>query len=121
MQRPLFATRVCWLFGIFALRAFSQTAQLTGTVTDSTGSLVPGARVVATNIDTGVARESVTNDAGNYLITALLPGNYKVTAEKTGFKQIRRDLVTLAVDQVGGINFTMEVGATQDSVTVEAS
>lgn len=119
-------TMLLWFRGfvlsaVLASAAFAQTAQLTGTVTDASGSLMPGATVAATNLNTGVVRESVTNDAGNYLITGLLPGSYRVTAEKRGFKQVRRDLVTLAVDQVGGINFTMEVGTMQESVTVAAS
>lgn len=121
MKKDFYSVRLLALFAILAISAFGQTAQLTGTISDTSGSLMPGARVVATNLDTGVARESVTNQAGNYLITALLPGNYRVTAEKAGFKLLRRDLVSLAVDQVGGINFTMEVGAVQESVTVEGS
>jgi len=109
------------LAGISVMSAFGQTAQLTGTITDPTGSAIPAARVVATNLDTGVARNSVTNEAGNYLITALLPGRYRVTAEASGFKQMKREPVSLAVDQVGRIDFTMEVGETRESVTVEAS
>ncbi|MCW5977049.1 MAG: carboxypeptidase regulatory-like domain-containing protein [Bryobacteraceae bacterium] len=101
--------------------AFSQTAQVTGTVTDPTGAVVPGAKVTAANVNTGVARDSVTNDAGNYLITALLPGRYTVTAEAAGFKQLRREQINLAVDQIGRIDFVMEVGGLQESVTVEAS
>ena len=64
---------------------------------------------------------SVTNDAGNYLISALLPGRYRVIAEAPGFKQMKREPVILAVDQVGTIDFTMEVGETRESVSVEAS
>ena len=109
------------LLSAFAASAFSQTAQITGTVSDTSGSIVPAAKVVATNLETGVARDSVSNDAGNYLITALLPGSYRITAEATGFKQIKREPVILAVDQIGKIDFTMEVGETRESVTVEAS
>jgi hypothetical protein len=121
MRCVLSHIRFLLLPGVFAAVGLSQTAQLTGTVSDSTGSVMPSAKVVATNIETGVARDSVTNEAGNYLITALLPGRYRITAEATGFKQIKREPVVLAVDQVGKIDFTMEVGETRDSVTVEAS
>jgi hypothetical protein len=82
---------------------------------------VPGAKIIATNVDTGVARESLTNDAGNYLVTALLPGTYRVTAEASGFKQLKREQINLAVDQVGRIDFAMEVGQVQESVTVSSS
>ena len=83
------ALRLFYLFALctlFATAAFAQTAQLTGTVTDASGASVPGAKVTATNLDTEVARDSVTNDSGNYLVTGLLPGNYRVVAEKNGFK-----------------------------------
>jgi hypothetical protein len=105
----------------FLTVAFGQTAQITGRIADQSGAVVPGAKVVATNINTGVVRDSVTNDAGNYLITALFPGPYRVTAEASGFKQVRREQITLATDQIGRIDFTMEVGTVQESVTVEAS
>ena len=88
---------------------------------DPSGSVIPAVRVQATNLDTHVVRESVTNEAGKYLVTALLPGNYEVIAEKTGFKQIRRGPVILAVDKIGGIDFTKEAGAIQESVSVEPS
>ena len=88
MRMPLAAAlRLLTLILLIASGALSQTAQLTGTITDSSGSLIPRARVVATNVDTAVARESVTNDSGNYLITGLLPGTIALTAEKAGFKQ----------------------------------
>lgn len=121
MKKAITHIRRLALFSLFTISAFSQTAQITGTVTDQTGAMVPGAKVVATNINTGVARDSVTNEAGNYLITALLPGQYRVTAEAAGFKQVRREQITLAVDQIGRIDFEMEVGTVQESVTVEAS
>ncbi len=106
---------------VSAAAAFSQTAQLTGTVSDSSGAVVPDARVTASNLDTGVTRDSVTNDSGIYLITGMLPGNYRVTAEKSGFKQSKFDKVTLAVDEIGGINFALEIGAMQETVTVQGT
>ena len=105
----------------FAVTAYSQNAQVTGTVTDATGATVPGARVVATNVDTGVSRSSVTNEAGNYLITTLFPGQYRVTASAGGFKQMVREALTLTVEQVARVDFRMEVGETRESVTVEAA
>jgi len=121
MVKGVFPGRVWVLLVAFAVAGFSQTAQVTGKITDPSGSAVPNAKVVATNTNTGVARDTVTNEVGNYLITALLPGNYRITAEAPGFKEMIREPVTLEVDQVGRIDFTMEVGATRESVTVEAS
>ena len=81
--------RVLAFFGISAMSVFAQTAQLTGTVSDQSGSVVPGAKVTATNVDTGVARNSISNESGSYLITALLPGNYRVTTEVAGLCEKR--------------------------------
>ena len=120
-MKATFPIRLLALLGMFAISAFGQTAQLTGTVNDKSGSSVPGAKIVATNIATGVARATVANDSGNYLITALLPGGYRVSTEAPGFKQVNQGPVTLEVDQVARLDFTLEVGETRDSVTVEAS
>ena len=106
---------------MFTPAAVAQTAQLTGTVSDPSGSSVPNAKVTATNFDTGVARASVRNEAGSYLITALLPGRYRIAAEAPGFKAMQRDTVTLAVDQIARIDFTMEVGQTQEIVNVQST
>jgi len=107
--------------GLLAVTAWGQTAQITGTVTDATGAAVPNAQISATNTETGVSRPSVTNEAGNYLITALFPGPYQVTASAPGFKQMRRESLTLAVEQVARLDFRMEVGETKESITVEST
>jgi Carboxypeptidase regulatory-like domain len=109
------------LLAIVSLSAFAQTAQLTGTVADKSGALVPGAKVTATNVATGVARSNVTNTSGNYLITALLPGDYKITTEAPGFKQVNEGPVTFAVDQVARIDFALDVGDAKESVSVSAT
>src|SRR5947209_1019946 len=101
--------------------AFSQTAQMTGTITDQSGASVPNTTVTATNVATGVARSGVTNASGNYLITALLPGGYRVTTQASGFKQMSRENVTLEVDQVARIDFNLTVGETIETVEVRAS
>jgi hypothetical protein len=109
------------LFVILAVSAFAQNAQLTGTVTDPTGAAVPRAEITATNVESGVSRSSVSNEAGNYLITTLFPGSYVVTVSAAGFKQTRRDSLTLAVEQVARLDFRMEIGETRETVTVEAT
>jgi hypothetical protein len=121
MQQIAFLVRTLVVVISFAAIAFSQTAQLTGTVTDQSAAVVPGTKVTATNVDTGVARSSVANQSGNYLITALLPGSYRVTAESPGFKQVARELIRLEVDQVARLDFSLEVGETRDTVSVEAT
>ena len=121
MRLAMFSVRAFVLVSLFATIAFSQTAQLTGTVSDQSAAVAPGAKVTAVNVDTRVARSSVANQSGNYLITALLPGSYRVTAEAPGFKQAVRELVRLEVDQVARLDFTLEVGEARETVSIEAT
>ena len=100
---------------------FAQTAQLTGRVTDQSGSVVINAKVSAVNVDTGVVRGTISNETGNFLITGLLPGSYRFTVEMIGFKQQVRGPLPLAVDQVARLDFALEVGETRETVLVEAS
>src|SRR6516225_164863 len=69
-----------------------------GTVTDSTGSTVPGAKVTVVSDDTNFTREVLTNDSGNYLFTELPLGSYNVSAEKSGFERQIATGVRVAVD-----------------------
>jgi len=70
-----------------SLAAQVTTADLIGTVRDSSGALVAGAQVTVTNEATGVSRTALTDAAGNYLITQLPPGRYVLTAELAGFRK----------------------------------
>src|SRR5215472_19243550 len=82
--------------------AFPQIAgagTLTGTVTDASGGVVPGARVVAHNEDTGADRELSTNGAGIYVAAFLQPGHYELSVTKPGFVKVLRKDVTLQVGQ----------------------
>jgi hypothetical protein len=109
------------LFTAFSVGAWAQTAQLTGTVSDASGAAVPGAKVTATNVATGVARSTETNTTGNYLITALLPGSYRVASEIAGFKQMDQGPFTLEVDQVARVDFAMQLGESHETVKVEST
>jgi hypothetical protein len=121
MTRSTAILRLFALLGVIAASAWSQTAQITGTVTDASGAAVPNTQITATNTETGVSRSSVTNEAGNYLITSLFPGKYDVSASSAGFKRMKREALTLAVEQVAKLDFRMEIGETKESVTVEAT
>src|SRR5437773_9088943 len=73
-------------------------AAITGTVTDSSGAVLPGATVNVTNVDTNVTKTLTTNAAGVYNATNLIPGTYKVEASLSGFKTALISPVTLEVN-----------------------
>src|SRR5580658_3832197 len=88
------------VFGLlFAGVCFAQEAQITGRVTDSTGAVLPDVKVTITNADTGITRETKTNDLGYYTVPLLDPGHYKLTAEKQGFGTREQTGIELLVDQ----------------------
>ena len=97
------------------------TATVSGTVSDSTGAIIAGARVRVVNQNTGVvAWDGATNSAGIYVAPQLPVGEYQVTAEQRGFKKFRVDGVALAVDQMAQVNLTLSPGDVAESVTVTA-
>ncbi len=106
-----------------APRAYSQqsSAAINGTVKDQSGAVIEGATIVLTNLDTNVARTSVSNSAGNYVFIDVLPAVYSVKISKTGFSTQTQQPVRLSVNQTATIDFSLSVGSTQQEVTVEAS
>src|SRR5580658_5949228 len=108
---------------LFAGYALAQTvnASLGGTVTDSSGAVIPKATVTATGIETGVVTKSITNTSGDYNFPSLQEGNYRVSAEMGGFKQFVYERVTLDVGAQVRLNFTLEVGAATTVTEVTAA
>jgi len=102
--------------------AFSQAnAGLTGTITDSTGAVIPGASVTVTSQDTGIANKLVTTSSGTYAIKGLNPGKYTITVEGTGFKKAVQKDVAVEVSTIATIDFSLATGAATDTVEVTAS
>jgi hypothetical protein len=108
----------CALIGILA--AQGTDASLTGNVTDASGAIVPNATVTALNTKTGVATTTTSNNAGVYLFASLLPGDYRITAELSGFKKLVLNGTALRLGDRLNLNLTLEVGTTSDSVEVKA-
>ena len=96
------------------------TATLNGVVRDSSGAVIPQATVTLQNTDTGTERESLTNDSGLYVFVSVPPGEYVLKVTKDGFTTATQGLHVL-VNQASTLDFTLRVGSTQQSVTVEAS
>jgi hypothetical protein len=102
------------------LRAQVAGATLSGTVTDSSGGLVPNAKVSIQDTATGVTREVTTDSAGFYSAPNLLPGNYDVTITATGFSTSVQKGITLAVGAQQTLNIPMQVGQVTQTVQVTA-
>lgn len=103
-------------------QGWSQEARGTilGRLTDSTGAVIPAVSVKITNVATGVTTPAETNAQGNYLAPYLIPGTYRVAAEKTGFKSFLREGIELRVNDRLEVNITLELGAVSETVTVTA-
>jgi hypothetical protein len=118
MKRWILAISLC-LFPLFAL-AQSTDATISGAVTDPAGNLILNADVQIANDATGVIFPAHTNSSGMYLVPILPPGHYHVQVSKPGFKTIIKADVVLNVQSAVALNFTLPVGATSESVTVDS-
>src|SRR5215475_13953121 len=106
-----------------AVPGLAQTDQgkLTGSVRDSSGAFVAGAKVTAKNERTGEERSTVSNDQGFFLIPSLKPSAYTIRSEKSGFGAIEYTGMTLAVGQELALDFELKPAGVQEAVTVTAS
>src|ERR1700690_3957373 len=91
---------------------------ISGTVSDASGAIVPGASVSATNDSTGAKLTTVTTAAGIYTFVSLAPGLYEVTASAKGFSTVVQTGISVTLDQVSAVNFALAVGAVSQVVTV---
>lgn len=109
-------------FSLVCSPIFSQStnATITGTVNDSGSHLIPAADLEIVNDATGVHYAARTNRDGIYNLSILPPGTYTVQASKIGFKTIITPNVTLNLQGVVALNFVLPIGATSETVTVEA-
>jgi hypothetical protein len=108
---------------LFAFPASAQNvaATVSGTVTDSSGAAIAGARIMVTNHNTGVvAWNGVSNPTGNYVAPDLPAGTYDIIAEQPGFKKTRIENVVLSIDQRQTVNLVLQLGEVVESVTVSA-
>ena len=108
------------LFAALACVAQDTTATIAGQVQDASGAGIAGARVTARNVQTGLERSMVSGESANYTLPLLPIGTYDVSAEKEGFKKLVQTGVVLQVDQHARVDFSLQVGATNDSVQVTA-
>ncbi len=109
------------LASMFAYAQLSTNTQISGTVTDASGSVVTGAEVRALNTATQVSATAQSNADGSYVITGLAPGDYTVSVSKAGFKTFRETQLTLHPATVATVNATLSVGDVGAEVSVVAS
>ncbi|HEY4047155.1 MAG TPA: TonB-dependent receptor [Acidobacteriaceae bacterium] len=111
-----------WIGGILSLTtlayAQSPNASATGQVTDSSKAIIVGAHVLAVDVSTNIRYDATTNGAGEYYFPNLLPGTYRMEAEKAGFKAVIKPDIVLHVQDSVEINFELAIGSTSDSITV---
>src|ERR1041385_4868965 len=97
------------------------TAQINGTVRDQSGAVLPGVEITATQTATGVARTSVTNETGSYVLPNLPVGPYRLEAALPGFRTYVQTGIVLQVDSNPAINPILVVGQVTEQVEVQAN
>src|SRR5450631_1648016 len=113
-----------WVLPLFLVLASAaclaqstNSGDIRGTVTDSTGALIPGVTVTVANVDTGISKDFTTNQDGLYDTSSILVGSYRITFTKDGFERLVRGPVSLQVGTTT-VNAELKVGATTQEVTV---
>src|SRR5579871_2618593 len=117
-QRIFLLTLLLILLGSVS---FAQEATILGTITDPSGAAVPNVQITITNVETGITATVNGSSDGQYVAADLRIGHYNVRAAATGFKTGEEKNVTLQVGDRSRIDFKLEVGSAQETITVEAN
>src|SRR5437867_6578220 len=116
------ATLTCVSLAVSVVPSAAQaTAQISGTVKDPSGAVLPGVTVTATQTDTGIVRTTVTNETGLYVLASLPLGPYRLEATLPGFRTFVQTGIVLQVNSSPVINATLEVGQVAQTVEVQAN
>ncbi len=109
---------IVWTISGVCLFAQMNTGTVQGIVKDTSGAVIPGAKVTVINLGTRISTTFETEVDGSYVVPYLIPGTYEVTVEKEGFKKNSQTGIVLQVDQKLRVDFTLEIGEITESVTV---
>src|SRR5437763_16033011 len=120
ISASVFAAVLVLLFGATIIWA-QATAQISGSVKDQTGAVLPGVEVTATQTATGVKRNAVTDETGSYILQNLPIGPYTVEAALPGFKTYVQSGIVLQVGTTPTVNAVLAVGQVSDQVEVKAA
>jgi outer membrane receptor protein involved in Fe transport len=96
------------------------TGQITGTIEDAAGAVVPGATVTIANVATGARRDDSTGEGGEFAFLSLAPGKYRVEVSARGFKRVLVEEVDVNVTQTSTVNLKLEPSIQEETVTVTA-
>ncbi len=118
VTRRAFPTLLFVLLLSTALLCQSTNASLTGRITDPKKAIITDATVTVINTGTGVRYQGLTNETGEYYVSNLPPGRYRIEVEKLGFKAVIQSGVVLHVQDAVEVNFDMMLGSASESVTV---
>ena len=112
----------CFCFNLCTYTASGQAVYggVSGTVTDSSGGGVAGAKVTVTSVSKGTTEETTTNESGNYSVTHLIPDTYRVKVESPGFKTYQTSEFPVAADTVVSVDMALVVGAVTEQIEVSA-
>ncbi len=121
MASRLFHLILLSLIGTVCVYAQAVNATLVGTITDSSGGVVPHARIAIVGANTGVSHTAETNASGNYTFPDLQPGVYNISAEIAGFKKELRSAVEVALNTVTRIDLRLQPGNVSETVEVTAA
>src|SRR5262245_22621200 len=119
LARVVFLTVLASAGGTLAF-AQLQAGRILGTVYDPQHAGIPGATVTVTNMATNIARSVVTDALGNYVVTPLDPGTYRVTAEISGFQKTVREGLELTVGQAARVELALDLSTLSTEVQVTA-
>src|ERR1043166_5826228 len=105
--------RLCVLFSVITsgvLFAQGERATISGTATDSTGAVVPQVRITVRNERTNIVNKAESNSSGLFVVPALPPGSYELTAEKQGFRTFKVSNIPLSVGLAATMDVKLEIG-----------
>lgn len=117
---PLILLVLCLLAVVPSSLGQTESATLSGLITDPQGRVVPDVAVEVTNVDTSVSAHQTTNSDGLYVMVGLKPGRYRVSVSKEGFRRIDLVDLVLNVQDVLSRNFQLQLGPVSSSITVTA-
>jgi hypothetical protein len=124
MSLHRFSLSILLLFSLASATALAQssgTGTLNGTITDVSGAVVPGVQIIARQLATGTARNTVSNSSGFYSLPALRAGEYQIEAAAAGFQRTQQNGVILQSDTTRAINLQLAIGQVSDSATISTA